>query len=261
MLNQNFRILLCADAGFFHFLPSLEKNILRLQGQLPVIYDIGMTPDQTVKLKSDVFKLNPPEGYKETSASGAIKTTHKPRCIKHFLEHNEQDVLYIDADVVVLEQILHSEFTGGDIAVTPRHPKELRSKNPFVNGTLNAGVIFFRNTQKVQDFIDVWETECGVDDKSDQMALSDVLTDADIKSGPNGIGLANGLQVLKLPATTYNDVSCSIGKLWHFKNAGRRASKKNKRAIAIFFANFAPWVLKKWLAKKRKTSVWLKTPV
>ncbi|MFT5006865.1 MAG: hypothetical protein ACI8YI_002495 [Paracoccaceae bacterium] len=256
MSPPEFRFLVCADAGFFHFLPSLEKNIFDHQGAYPVIYDIGMTKDQIAQLKSEVIKITPPEGYKRTSASGAIKTTHKPRCIKHFLKHSDQDVLYVDADVVVLEPIEHDDFLGGDIAVTPRHPKEMLSKKPYLNGTLNAGVIFFRNTPDVISFIDVWESECGIDDKSDQMALSDVVQDADIKGGI-GIGRAHGVDVLKLPAVRFNDVSCSIGKLWHFKNAGRRSSKKNKRALAIFVSNQAPWAMTWWLARKRRTSMWI----
>ncbi|WP_050526819.1 putative nucleotide-diphospho-sugar transferase [Pseudorhodobacter aquimaris] len=212
MTQNSFRILLCADAGFFHFLPSLEENILKRQGEYPVIYDLGMTPAQVACLKSEVIKLTPPDRYKLQASSGAIKATHKPRCIQHFLENYAQDVLYIDADVVVLETIYSDEFLGGDICVTPRHPIELRSPSPFLNGTLNSGVIFFKNTPAVQKVVKLWEAECGIDDKSDQMALSDVLEDADIKAGP-GVGYAHGLTIQKLPAAIYNDVSCSTGKL------------------------------------------------
>ena len=256
MKQNNFRILLCADAGFFQFLPSLEENIFKRQGQYPVIYDLGMTPDQVARLKSDVVQITPPDGYKAQSASGAIKTTHKPSCIQHFLTQNTSDVLYIDADVIILETILAEEFLDGDICVTPRHPKELRSATPFVNGTLNAGVIFFKNTPAVQDLVKIWDEECGVGDKSDQMALSDVLVAADIKAG-SGVGYAHGLTIQKLPAVLYNDVSCSIGKLWHFKNAGRRSSKKNKRAFAILVANTAPRLMQRWLAYKRRRSEYL----
>lgn len=251
MTKDSFRVLLCADAGFFHFLPSLETNIFKRLGKYPLIYDLGMKPEQVARLKSDVIKITPPDGYKDKSASGAIKTTHKPRCIQHFLTHHTENVLYIDADVVILETILPDEFMGADICVTPRHPKELQSANPFLNGTLNAGVIFFKNTPSVQAFIKIWEAECGVDDKSDQMALSDVLADADIKAG-TGVGQAHGLIVYKLPAVIYNDVRCSTGKLWHFKNAGRRSSKKNKRAVAIFLTNNIPWLMQLWLSYKRR---------
>lgn len=251
MKSTGFQVLLCADEHFFQFLPSLEKNILKKLGQYPVVYDLGMTPAQVARLKSEVIQIAPPDDYKNKSASGSIKTTHKPRCILHFLENKASDVLYIDADVVVLDTISAEEFLDGDICVTPRHPKELRSKTPFANGTLNAGVIFFKNTDAVKETVSRWEAECGVNDKSDQMALSDVLSDADIKGGP-GTGYAHGLTIQKLPATIYNDVSCSTGKLWHFKNAGRRSSKKNKRAIAIFVANTIPPLMQLWLKFKRR---------
>ncbi len=255
MNTEKFRFLTCADAGFFQFLPSLEKNVFQRHGTYPVIYDIGLTPEQASQLKSEVIKVDPPDGYNDNSVSGAIKATHKPRCVKHFLKHFDQDVLYIDADVIVLETIQHSDFSGGDIAVTPRHPKEMLSQDPYKNGTLNSGVIFFRNTPNVVSFVNLWESECGVDDKSDQMALSDVLEDADIKGRP-GIGRAHGINVLKLPAVTYNDVSCSIGKLWHFKNAGRFSSLQNKRTMTLFVANFAPRTMAWWISRKRRKSVW-----
>ncbi|MGO4910633.1 putative nucleotide-diphospho-sugar transferase [Pseudorhodobacter sp. W20_MBD10_FR17] len=251
MTQNSFRIVLCVDAGFFHFLPSLEKNIFKRQGQYPIIYDLGMTDKQVKRLKSEVVKMAPPEGYKDKSSSGAIKTTHKPRCISHFLANFSQDALYIDADVVILETIVADEFMDGDICVTPRHPKEMKSAKPYLNGTLNAGVIFFKNTIPVQEVVKIWEAECDSSDKSDQMALSDILVDADIKAGP-GVGQAHGITVRKLPATIYNDVRCSTGKLWHFKNAGRRASKRNKRAVAIFLANFMPKIMQLWLSYKRK---------
>lgn len=256
MNPSGFRVLTCADAGFFHFLPSLEKNVFIRQGEYPVIYDIGMTPDQVSQLKSEVIKVEPPVGYSGNSANGSIRATHKPRCVKHFLEHFDQDILYIDADVIFTETVDHNEFSGTDVAVTPRHPKEMLSKTPYWNGTLNSGVIFFRNAPEVISFLNIWETECSVDEKNDQLALSDVLKDADIEGGL-GKGRAQGVDVLKLPAVTYNDISCSIGKLWHFKNAGRRSKKKNKRIMAIFIANYTPWLMKWWLAGKRRTSRWI----
>lgn len=259
MITAGFRVLTCADAGFFHFLPTLEKNIFAQQGEYPVIYDIGMTEEQVAQLKSEVIKIAPPKGFSGSSSSGALKASHKPRCVKHFLEHSDRDVLYIDADVIILEALEDIEFTGGDIAVTPRHPKEMRSKDPYLNGTLNSGVIFFRNIPGVVKIVDLWETECSNDEKSDQMALSDVLIDADIKDGP-GTGRAHGLNILKLPAIKYNDVSYSIGKLWHFKNAGRYSSLQRKRSVVIFVSRYLPRVMAWWLSRNRQKSEWTDSP-
>lgn len=255
MITAGFRVLTCADAGFFHFLPALEKNIFDHQGEYPVIYDIGMTKEQVAQLKSEVIKIAPPEGFSGSSSSGALKATHKPRCVKHFLKHNDRDVLCIDADVIFLETLEDYEFSGGDIAVTPRHPKEMLSEDPYLNGTLNSGVIYLRNTPGVTKVVDLWEIECGIDEKSDQMALSDVLADAAIKDGP-GTGRAHGLSILKLPAITYNDVSYSIGKLWHFKNAGRYSSLQRKRSVVIFVARHFPRMMAWWLSRNRQKSEW-----
>jgi len=258
MSQKSFRILLCADEDFFPFLPSLEENIFQKQGAYPVVYDLGMQLSQVARLKSEVIKVTPPKDYNRNSASGSVKATHKPNCIQHFLAHDKRDVLYIDADVILLETIHPEDFLNGDICVTPRHPNELRLSSPFSNGTLNSGVIFFKNTPDVQKVVKLWEAECGVNEKSDQMALSDILETADIKAGI-GVGYAHGLTIHKLPAIIYNDVSCSTGKLWHFKNAGRMSSRRFKRAYAIFLTNNLPWLMRKWLSFKRRYKHGLKS--
>ena len=115
MSQKSFRILLCADEDFFPFLPSLEENIFQKQGAYPVVYDLGMQLSQVARLKSEVIKVTPPKDYNRNSASGSVKATHKPSCIQHFLAHDKRDVLYIDADVILLETIHTEDFLNGDI--------------------------------------------------------------------------------------------------------------------------------------------------
>ena len=63
------------------------------------------------------------------------------------------------------------------------------------------------------------------------------------------------LQVLKLDSRIYNDVSSTIGKIWHFKNAGRRFHKRQKWYFSTRLEKIAP----KWLSyrteKRRRATL------
>ena len=77
-----FRVMTCADADYFHFLPYLEANVLRKFGRLPLIYDLGLTPSQRASLKSELVSIEVTDAYKAAEPTrGFIMTTHKPACI------------------------------------------------------------------------------------------------------------------------------------------------------------------------------------
>ena len=231
------RILTCADANFFHFLPTLEGNIHRKTGSYPVIYDLGFTPQQRAKLQSDVVTFGAPEGFNEKISGGAIRTHHKPGCLLDYLATAKGGVLYVDADVLLTDTIDPAVFDDCDIAVTPRHPKELATASLLKNGRLNSGVAYFANNARTKDFLLRWQEMCDLGEHTDQMALSDLLEDADLLGGFGPVTVGD-LRVLKLDPRIYNDVSCRIGRIWHFKNAGRRLHKRLKWTRTAFFERF-----------------------
>jgi len=233
-----FKIISCADKEFFHFMPTLERNVKNHFGEYPIIYDIGMTAKQSASLKSRVIKVTPPSNYNQHSKIGSIITSHKPNCVLDFMSQYSEDCLYVDADVLFTEKVTPDEFTGADISVTPRHPNELKSENPYKNGTLNAGVLFFKNTAPVKTFIESWISQCALDQVSDQMAISELLEDARLTNGAFGLVKCGPLSVLKLDARIYNDVGSTIGKIWHFKNAGRRFHKRRRYLKAALLDRF-----------------------
>jgi len=226
-MNASFQVVTCADANFFHFLPALEENVKRKTGQYPVIYDLGLLPKQRARLKSDVISLTPPEGYSKKIPGGAIRTHHKPDCLLDFLTRSDQDALYLDADVLMVDSLPAGVFSGCDVAVTPRHPKELLAGDPFRNGRLNAGVMYFANNELAHALLAQWRAVCADGVHTDQMAMSDILEPTDL-NGPLGVANLGDLRVLKLDPRIYNDVACRTGRLWHFKNAGRRFHKKRR---------------------------------
>lgn len=226
-MDADYRVVTCADANFFHFLPILEENVRRKTGQYPVIYDLGLHPKQRARLRSDVISLVPPEGYSEKIPGGAIRAHHKPDCLLDFLAQSDKNVLYLDADVLMVDRLPVGVFSDCDVAVTPRHPKELLAGDPFRNGRLNSGVMYFANNDRARALLEQWRTVCADGVHTDQMAISDILEPTDL-NGSLGIASLGEVRVLKLDPRVYNDVACKTGRLWHFKNAGRRFHKKRR---------------------------------
>lgn len=252
---NKFKILTCADSRFHHFLPNFEKNVLSHFGEYPVIYDLGFSKNQKDVLKSDIVKAGGGYDISEKADSGNIRTTHKPSCIIDFLDTFNTGCLYVDADVIFTEAIDLSIFDDIDIAVTPRHPKEIQClPDPYKNGEINAGVLFFANTATSRNILEQWKIRCDQTRESDQKALSMVLHYAELR-GSYGLHLQDDGKILKLDPTIYNDVACKTGKIWHFKNAGRRFHKKAKLLLASAIARRAPSVMHAILRRNRNKTL------
>lgn len=230
-LNRPFplRIITCADSGFFEFLPYLEANILRKFGVLPTIYDLGMRDDQKRALKSDVVPM--PMGERHQSmhgGTGFVMATHKPACIIDALSRDPAGCLYVDADVLFVGATTASDFGNADIAVTPRHPRE-RSEAHLANGTINSGVLYFSGSAAARSILDQWLIACEAGDRTDQMALSDIIAEFDPLHGL-GLESRNGTSIMKLDPRVFNDVRIRTGRILHFKNAGRSEPVRAKLA-------------------------------
>ena len=211
----------CGDAYYFKFLKIFEANIFQIYSAHPTIYDLGLTKDQLNELKSAIYQTVTDNKYFKKNSKNCIYATHKPYCILDFLKKQANDCLYMDADTLSTEKIQSNLFSQFDIAVTPRHNKEKKPSH-LKNGLLNSGVIFFKNTNPVIDFIEQWIQACARSECSDQEALSLLLSrEVDLLNGP-AIQKFGGLTVGLLDPSEFNDVSCSTGRVLHFKNAARK---------------------------------------
>ena len=246
----DFRIIICADAKFFRFLPALEANIKRKFGQYPVIFDLGFAEHQLTKLKSDVIKIQANSTYADMTPQGNVRATHKSACVLSFFDRYGANCLYVDADVFFTDSIAFSEFAGADVCVTPRHPRELVSKDPFGNGKINAGVLYFRHTPQVIDLVKAWDEECANQGISDQLALTRVLEAADLTGHYGDVQLGD-IVVRKLDPVIYNDTGTHSGRIWHFKNAGRRFHKLRRLTYVGWIDGVVPGYLN-WLATRRR---------
>lgn len=225
-----FRVITCADAGYFPFLPFLERNIARKFGRLPVIYDLGLTDDQRPQLASELRQAaDVPADFRGTEQRhGFIRATHKPACIRDSLDRDPGGCLCVDADVLFLGRLDLRDFQSADVAVTPRHPKE-RTPAHLDNGRINTGVLFFSGSPRSRRLLADWQHACETGTDSDQKCLSDLLGDFDL-SGPLGLANSDALSLAKLDPCIYNDVRQRTGRILHFKNAGRDPGAARKLA-------------------------------
>jgi hypothetical protein len=246
-MTAPFRVLTCADADYFHFLPYFEANVERKFGALPLIYDLGLTSEQRAALRSEVVRVPVPAGYKDTNpARSFILTTHKPACIADALDRSPGGVLYADADVLFAGPVTAADLVGADAAVTPRRARE-RTAAYLDNGALNAGVLFFADSAPARRLIAAWAEACAEGTRTDQKALSDLLAGFDLL-GSLGPVRHDGLTLMKLDARVFNDVRRKTGRVLHFKNAGRdphvtaklvryrRLEQRHPQALAAFLA-------------------------
>ena len=232
---KNYKIVTSGDKNYFKFLWRFENNVFKQFGEYPIIYDLGLTDSQKVKLKSKIFEVKIPEDYSGYTTSGFIKTTHKPFCIIDFFTRYNLNCIYLDADILFSNKVKSNNFLfeNFDIAVTPRHPIEQYEKL-FTNGLINAGVIFFNNNKNTINFINLWIEECKKENTSDQLALSNLLSkNKDDFFNKNQLYLKN-LKVKLLDPKKYNDVSLTKGLILHYKNAGRFKNAFKRYCIEYF---------------------------
>jgi hypothetical protein len=237
-----FTIITCGDSKYFEFLQNFENNVFKIFGHYPTIYDLGLKDDEKTKLKSEVRKIPIKEKFWELNTIGYVKTTHKPRCIKDILNVKNQDCIYVDADAIFTSKIQEVDIKNADIGITPRHTKE-RKPEYFTNGLINAGFIFFKKTEDVKSLIDKWIASCQEQDTTDQKALSDILKEEiDIIDG-NKTQKYKNINVLLLDPAIFNDVSCKTGRIFHFKNAGRREISLKKYRIFVSLQEKFPRII------------------
>jgi hypothetical protein len=176
-------------------------------------------------------------------------TTHKPACIADALDRSPAGVLYADADVLFAAPVAAADVAGADVAVTPRVARE-RRESYLANGALNAGVLYFAGSAAARRLIAAWTEACAEGGRTDQKALSDLLSGFDLL-GPLGPIARDGLAVLKLDPRTFNDTRLKTGRVLHFKNAGRDPRVTAKLARFRRLEESHPRALAAWLGLRR----------
>jgi hypothetical protein len=229
---MSYKIITSGDNNYFKFLWRFEKNVFKHFGEYPIIYDLGLTEDQKLKLKSQILKIKVPTKFSGYTSEGFIKAIHKPLCVLDFFKKNRSNCLFLDADILFSRNIKNADFLmdNFDVGLTPRHPQEQYEKL-FKNGLINSGVIYFTNNQSTLNFIDLWVEECKRENISDQLALSNLIVLKKESFFKVNRVNSNGVDIKLLDPEKYNDVSLTNGLILHYKNAGRMSNVFKRYSI------------------------------
>lgn len=152
---------------------------------------------------------------------------HKPMIVADCLRNIEDgvQVIYLDGDAILnapVDEVFRDEF---DVGVTLRKKDEQGTACPKITGYIQAGVMFFVNSQKVRGFVSNWE-EATKEFGSDQWALNELL-DAFSWEERNVTVDVGDLRVKVLATEEYNCYYLDKGfseenKIVHFKGKYRR---------------------------------------
>lgn len=250
---SNIKIITAADSNYYKFLISLEKNIHNIFNQYLIIYDLSLTSNQIKNLQSKVRRVEINKEYASFDVRGNIRATHKPLCILDCLrEYKDSDCIYIDSDILFTQYVSYDVFADSDIAVAHRHPKE-QSEGHFMNGLINTGFIYFRNTHKVHEIVNEWYDECCKENSTDQIALSNVLSKIIyIQQAPISHEVTEmGIKINILDPNIYNDTSLTTGNILHFKNAGRSRKVFKRYKTYYHLLSINPFLLYMYMMIKK----------
>lgn len=249
MAAADFVVMTAADRAFFPVLRGFERNIEKNLGVTPVIFDLGLLPEQRDALKSiRQFEHNGGD-IRALSAKGFIRASHKPDFIAHLLDQG-QSVLYLDADTIVTGAFDTGVFDDVDICITGRHPRDLRYAGNIDNGKLNSGVLYFRNSPATRKIVALWSDAARDPEKSDQQALSEIIER--LFTHPKNPAENDDPIIKVLNPRLYNDTSLRTGYIFHVKNYIRRPSQARKFRRIAFLARYAPWILRGYTAWQRR---------
>jgi len=219
-------IVTSSDSNFFHCLKGLAQSIKQYYGKKLIVYDVGLTEQQkatidaeVVPIKIDVDFMGYAQFWKESKQKtvSAIKTTHKPFCVRHYFENYSEPMILVDADCLFNARV---EEDGFDVGVTLRRKNRIDLNNPWI-GIINAGVIFFNTYAK--ELIETWALRCQNENTTDQKELSEMLSETIDWKHYNRIYDWHGIKIKVFKAAEYNDVRLKKGKINQFK--GRRHEK------------------------------------
>ena len=125
-----------------------------------------------------------------------------------------------------------------EIVVTYRCDRE-KKPHILVNGKINTGVMGFGSNIE-SSFFNEWKKLCEDGEHTDQSALSTLL-ERQVELGKiNSRQMYDSYSVRVLDGNIYNDVTCRIGKIFHFKSAGRRRNKHFGFMIFAFLQRLFP---------------------
>lgn len=252
--DSEMRVLTAGDSNFYHCLVGLAQSVRQHYDKPLIIYDLGLTEQQKKEIDAEIKTINVEVNYSSyiTCKNVAFpKNTHKPFCVKHYFENNSEPLIYVDADCLFLKKV---ELDGFDVGVTVKPRKKVDRKN-FVNGIINAGVIFF--PQYPEKLIERWIQGCLKPDVTDQSVLAEILSETIDWKKYNYVYDWYGYKVKTLRIEDYNDYYLKTGRIYHLKGYAHQKEFYKCLIEALQKGESPAGILKK-LKKRRPVSIRVK---
>jgi hypothetical protein len=144
------------------------------------------------------------------------------------------------------------ELDGFDVGVTVKPRKKIDREN-FVNGIINAGVIFFLAYPK--KLVEQWIQGCLRPDVTDQIVLAEILSETIDWKKYNHIYDWHGYKIKTLRIEDYNDYYLKTGKIYHLKGHAHQKEFYKRLIEAIDNGKSPAEIIKK---EKKQQSVFKK---
>lgn len=257
-------IVTTADTRFFHFALTLVQNLYALPNVRMTVYDLGLTKAECTafaRLNATVERIDVPADSFAMNSARNIRAVHKLDCIQHFLQTRNEGMILLDADTLVLDPACLDVLKPApdEVVVTYRCRRE-NKPHILINGKINTGVMAF-GSDLPSAFFDVWRDLCRDSEHTDQSALSVFMEE-------NGVDWArldaeqscSPVRVRVLDGEVYNDTSCRVGQIFHFKSAGRRLSKLLWYRGFAFIQRLLPGVVRYLVGQNRRRGLFVWKP-
>lgn len=225
---MKYNILTCADAAYYSLALGLAKNIRQFSDCRLFLYDLGLTEAQRKNLTAWHVQLeytNFDYSTFQYNSKNNIRGVHKIYCIQDFINRYNENIIVLDSDILFIEHVAPFLWPlENQIVLTSRHQRE-RKPHILVNGKINTGVMSFGSAIPPA-FFKAWRTLCKNKEHTDQSSIStlvDPYIDWNLLNIPQ---ITPHCAIILRDGNIYNDVTCRSGKIFHFKNAGRRNNKR-----------------------------------
>ena len=245
-------IVTSANHDFAHCLASLIGSIHQHYGQRPIVYDLGLTPEDRQSMDA-VFVDFPVAaatfGFVTKGGHQFVRATHKAGCIQDYWRRHDEPMMFVDADCLFRARV---EEKGFDVGVTLR-TRGLDVSDPF-NGVLNSGVLIFNDP--APELLGRWAEQCLIGETTDQKALVEVLSETIDWSAYDRVYDWHGLKVKVFRTDDINDYHLRTGRIWHFKGV-RHAVAIHRQLLAAIQAGKDPFaVYKRMHRRQRRSDLW-----
>jgi hypothetical protein len=254
MIMENRMIIL--TAGNYRFKDMIRTSVGQAEkfGYMTAVYDLGgLGFGKPFVIKNTSFHE---KGYYEKInglSNRQTRATHKPDIIRDCFNNSSDFAVYLDGDCILADKI-DEVIMDYDVGLTVRPTEEVEkrrqmhgAKADFYEGYINAGVMFFNNTNAAMHFIDIWAQKTG-ELKNDQAALNNIFSNFfPIKAGQ--LIELDGVKIRMFDAKVYNYYFFGeSNKIFNKKNAKILHFKNNRRDY--YDAHFKPCVFycKKFLS-------------